>query len=258
MEDQLFIGLSENKYTDVRIDERFFPTRYVERLTEILRTNTSLTHLTLPLGEYYRSNPDIDPTPEFFDALRLHSLRWLSLSRIDPPSMRALLHFLETSCQLESLDLVGVNLDDSGCSELAASLAKNVGVTELDLSRNAIGDQGCEALVRCLTVNTLLKRLYLKMNHIGDAGASLLASHITQQHQLRVLNLADNKYGVESQAELMEALHHNGSIVHFTIDGRPSPDLPRLLERNTYNSDKKETTLFYFLFHRFKEVILKY
>ncbi|XP_022804753.1 NLR family CARD domain-containing protein 3-like [Stylophora pistillata] len=114
-------------------------------LTNILRTNTSMTKLDL------------------------------SLNKICDDGAAALADCLKEKKSLTDLSLSSNEIGDAGAAALAKCLKENKCLRTLDLDENNISEAGAAALAECVKENSSLEKLYLNGNILREAGAAALA-----------------------------------------------------------------------------------
>lgn len=151
---------------------------------------------------------------------------------------------LKTNTVLETLDLLGCDIDAAGFAALGAGLKVNMKLCELcltgnrgmqggfaifeamalhprleilSLSSNGMPSACFEAAGKALAVNKKLRILELKSNHCGDEGALWLAKGLTANLHLQELELGKNdvqRFGAQS---LFAALAGNQGLLSLNL-----------------------------------------
>lgn len=123
---------------------------------------------------------------------------------------------LQTCRNLKVLHLNENSIDAVGASAISRGLSsENCGLETLDLRGNNIGDSGAESLGNALKHNTSLKTLCLSMNHIGGPGLQAIASGLKDNNSLGTLTLLRNPLTVEGFVALVEALHSRNKTLKW-------------------------------------------
>ena len=102
----------------------------------------------------------------------------------------------------EKVDMVGMEIDASLCTELCRAFAISDTAKELNFAQNAIGDEGAEAVAAMMTSNLNIVSLNLSRNKIGSWGTIRLARSCRKHPALQSLNLSCNNIGDSGLVEL--------------------------------------------------------
>ncbi|XP_046690877.1 ribonuclease inhibitor-like isoform X2 [Silurus meridionalis] len=120
----------------------------------------------------------------------------------------------ELHLTVNTLDLSGNNLEDSGVKRLSALLENpECEVKDLRLYDCGVSDEGCAALASALRSNpSPLRDLDLSLNKVGDSGVKCLSAVLENPHcKLEILRLAYCVVSEEGCAALASALRSNPS-----------------------------------------------
>ncbi|XP_053540202.1 NACHT, LRR and PYD domains-containing protein 12 isoform X1 [Ictalurus punctatus] len=120
----------------------------------------------------------------------------------------------ELHLTVDTLDLTGSNLGDSGVKRLSALLENpQCKVKNLKLQCCRVSDEGCTALASALRSNpSHLRELYLSGNNLGDSGVKCLSAVLENPHcKLEILKLECRGVSDEGCAALTSALRSNPS-----------------------------------------------
>ncbi|KAF9556568.1 hypothetical protein EC968_008173 [Mortierella alpina] len=208
----------------------------IEDLAEILKTNSTLTSLSLEsnaIGD--------DGATALAEALKTNStLDTLDLrgNTIWFKGLLAFLELLQTNSTLTTLDLRTNKIGDSVAQALAESLKTDKTLTTLDLQHNSIGDHGAKELAEALRTNSTLTTLNLYSNSIGGDGAKELAEVVKTNSTLITLNLQYNSIGDDGANALAEALRTNSTLTSLNlhsdnIEGEGAKALAEALKTNS-------------------------
>lgn len=100
-------------------------------------------------------------------------------------------------------------------------------LTTVELLGEGIGDDGAEKLAHALKINTNVTELELEGNNIGPRGAACLAAAFkTSPALLRVLNLNDNRIGLNGVRYLHTALGGSTSLCVLCLGRNQIGDEP--------------------------------
>ncbi|KAM9733935.1 NLR family member X1 [Menidia menidia] len=88
---------------------------------------------------------------------------------------------IEPNCCINSLQLCGNPLQDSGCCSLLEALPENQSLTHLSLMHTGLGDLGALKLAESLHQQTGLQEINVAYNNIGDSAALALV-HACREH----------------------------------------------------------------------------
>ena len=110
--------------------------------------------------------------------------------------------------QLTVLTLHNTQLKDAGASYLAERIKSGWVVTDLDLGMNEISDSGCTDLAGSMaTPGNQLARLQLRLNRCRNDGAVALARALGDTNcKIKVLGLSSNVIGTAGLKSLMQAV----------------------------------------------------
>ena len=162
-------------------------------LSEVLESNTTLTHLRLSF--------DDEPTDP-----------------IGPSGASALARALSKNSTLKCLLLGQNSIEDEGAKRFADALQTNSTLTQLDIRENSIGASGTKAICKALQSNHVMTLLILAGNTIGDSGADALAGALqSPATQLSHLDLAHCKITSAGVESLAGALQTNRSLTYLGL-----------------------------------------
>ncbi|KAM9069959.1 protein NLRC5 isoform 2-T4 [Sarcophilus harrisii] len=130
----------------------------------------------------------------------------LSKNEFSVEGTRVLIGALEGKCQLRSLNLSFLQLDNLALSELAQRLQGMSLLQKLDLSHSGLSSESCFSLSDSLKDATNLKDLNLSHNKIEDAGVQHLSAILPKLLQLSKLDLSWNSISPAGGRTLAEAL----------------------------------------------------
>ncbi|XP_068963888.1 protein NLRC5 isoform X3 [Petaurus breviceps papuanus] len=130
----------------------------------------------------------------------------LSENEFSVEDTRMLMGALEGKCQLRSLNLSSLQLDDLALSVLTQRLRGMSLLQRLDLSNSGLSSIGCSYLSDSLKDATNLEDLNLSHNKIEDAGVQHLSAILPTLLQLRKINLSWNSISPAGGRRLAEAL----------------------------------------------------
>ena len=108
---------------------------------------------------------------------------------------------------------------NTGGEALADMLKTNTTITSLDLSWNAIRMESAVAFGESLAHNHTLKVLMLNYNTFGDSGTQHLGRALKTNKGLTTLDLTCNSMTPKSTTVLANALCHNSTLTKLTVDG---------------------------------------
>ncbi|XP_062895928.1 NACHT, LRR and PYD domains-containing protein 12-like isoform X2 [Mobula hypostoma] len=156
---------SECKIQKLWLDNVGLTDSAVEDLASALRTNQSLTELSLNDNKLGDSGVKLVSA-----ALR------------------------KPECKIQKLWLRNVGLTDSGAKDLDSALRTNPSLTELNLSGNKLGDSGVKLVSEALRNSECkIQKLWLQNVGLTDSGAKDLVSTLSTSPSLMELNLNDNE-----------------------------------------------------------------
>lgn len=133
---------------------------------------------------------------------------------VDDDGARALAEALSFNDTLLRVNLGGYKLGDEAAANLAASLRRNVSITDLDLSYNCLGGG---AIAFAIRDNRTIARLDLSGNYLGNGGAAAIAEGLRRNVSVRVLDLSRNQIGNDGARALADALLCNLTLVSLDL-----------------------------------------
>ena len=192
----------------------------VKSIYEALKTNSTLTHLTIT-DNYYR---DIGVNA-LAEALKVNkTLTYLDISNNISNNYNgddvviAIADALTHNTSLIKLYMRILLINDSKAKALANSLKINSTLTLLDISNNNIGDEGAEAFAEALKVNSTLTLLDISNNYINDAGAKAFAEALKVNSSLIELNLYGNAiYSSVTKKTIKKLLTSNKNLTEYEV-----------------------------------------
>ncbi|XP_040267128.1 ribonuclease inhibitor-like isoform X1 [Bufo bufo] len=132
----------------------------------------------------------------------------LSYNCLSGPHFSDLMEALSSpACRIETLCLVGNNLPDTSCIQLASVIRNNPSLKILDLSGNSLSGPHFSDLMKTLSSPTCrIEELLLADNDLPDTSCIQLASEIRNNPSLKILDLSGNSLSGPHFSDLMEAL----------------------------------------------------
>ncbi|XP_074854009.1 ribonuclease inhibitor-like [Carettochelys insculpta] len=161
---------SMNTCKTVRLDDCNLSASHCEDIGSVLRSNQSLTELTLNNNELGDSGVEL-----------------LCKGLMIP------------SCNLQKLSLQNCNITEACCKHLRSVLSTKQSLTELHLGDNKLRTSGVKMLCEGLMdPNCKLQKLQLEYCELTPDNCELLSSVLRTKSSLKVLNLSHNKLGDEA------------------------------------------------------------
>ena len=216
------------KLTGLTIDGSHIDESTVTALAKILKTNTSITTLTL-----FNNSLGTECIKDLADAITKSKITTLELARNDiraggtkvlasaiaksqitslvitedqigHEGAKALADAIPAS-KISKLKLAFCAIGNDGAIDLANSMPTS-GITELFLNGNGIGIEGGEALAKAIT-QSKINTLSLRGEHIGDKGTKVLAEalHGSKVANLELVCASFSQEGIASLADLINS-----------------------------------------------------
>jgi len=202
--------------TDVTLDSMCCMLENVESIAELLKENTTMTRLNLESDNIQQSGIKI-----IGEALMTNSTLTdlnLNLNHCGVNGTKSLCEMLKVNTSLNKLGLSMVGLEDEGVAIIAEALKANSALTELDLSDNGFGDEGAMKISESLVGNTTLTSLNLAGNLIRVQGGKKLADALLANQSLTELNLNSNKITKEEMKGISESLMNNSTVTKLGLE----------------------------------------
>eukprot|EP01124_Arcella_intermedia_P014887 TRINITY_DN21446_c0_g1_i1.p1 TRINITY_DN21446_c0_g1~~TRINITY_DN21446_c0_g1_i1.p1 ORF type:complete len:341 (-),score=76.95 TRINITY_DN21446_c0_g1_i1:59-1081(-) len=241
-----------------------------QKWAEFLRTNTTLTSLTLNVGREGGTDTDTCGmllaesllrntrimtvklrANDFHEKTALQFGRILAqnntLTHLDLSSNRiggetealgSIFRGLKASF-LKTLVLRDISLkgEETSVILLADSLKENKYLTRLDLFANSLGPTGCGLLANALKFNNVLRYLDLYGNSAGDAGAEEIGRMLKLNKALEELSLQCNGISETGMKEIAEGLAGNFTLKALNLAanclGKSEVEMKKMLLFNT-------------------------
>ncbi|PVD26454.1 hypothetical protein C0Q70_14131 [Pomacea canaliculata] len=135
---------------------------------------------------------------------------------LGPSEVKAMCDPLKANIQVQTLDLKGNWIQESGCHYVTKMMTDNISLSELVLSENKIGNQGVIALCAVLCRSDMICKLDLSGNSLGDSAAEAICDLLTKNSSLKHLFLKHNRFEQRAAFYFKHALSHN--ITLETLD----------------------------------------
>ncbi|XP_059109571.1 NACHT, LRR and PYD domains-containing protein 5 [Peromyscus eremicus] len=135
----------------------------------------------------------------------------LTMNPMEDSGMKLLCDALrEPMCHLQELELVGCQLTEDCCEDLACVITANKHLKSLDLGNNALGDVGVIALCKGLRhSDSSLKRLGLEACGLTSECCEALSLALSSNRRLASLNLIKNDFSTSGMLKLCSAFLHS-------------------------------------------------
>jgi Ran GTPase-activating protein (RanGAP) involved in mRNA processing and transport len=150
---------------------------------------------------------------------------------------------LKKNSSLKALMLSVNQFENSGASQLANALAENTSLEELGLASNGIEDAGIINILQSLINHPTLYHLDLghsistkvlgaKANKIAGEAIDQLKDFLQKNTSVLHFNLLGISLPKEKREEIITSLTQNQVIQYFSMNGKPSEEISKTLERN--------------------------
>lgn len=140
-----------------------------------------------------------------------------------------------TQYSLETLNLDGNNIGDSGAQELASMLVKNNSMKELHLNDNVIGDAGAKTLAQALAHNKHFKTLKLRGNKLDESTAKHFVPALLQNHMCNVDLIPESLNDMEEDhayGTLSSSREYHCAVKHLNeINDKEAPTATKAYEK---------------------------
>ncbi|GMF18823.1 unnamed protein product [Phytophthora lilii] len=217
----LSAGLARNGQSALESWDLEFKSLGVEgasAIAELLRTNTSLTTLTLSRNQI--GDAGVEKLAAGLSENAGATLKELHVTDvgISGAGLDALAPLLATeSCSLETLQL-SFNALDKATSKFFGALATNKSVKKLQLKECKLTDEHVAAFAAALKQNTTLVEIDMSDNDLTQAACASLAEGLRENKVLKVLRLGNNKCQDEGAVLLADVLAaHNTSLTYLEL-----------------------------------------
>lgn len=138
----------------------------------------------------------------------------ISQYTLDDPDFVKLCTALKYNQTLTALDFFCTNIS---VPNLARALEVNQGIESLSIIGSNIDKEGAEALAAALKVNRVINCLTLNLCAFGSEGAKVLAAVLKDNPNITDINFVDNDIGDEGAVALAKALEGNNTIRTFLL-----------------------------------------
>ena len=119
----------------------------------------------------------------------------------------------DSGAELESLRLVGNQLEPEEVATIADALGEHAALTNLHIGLNNVSTVGAEALGSALTNNTVVKKLSLSRTDMRNAGALAMSEMLRRNSALQDVNLEMNDITTAGISAISGALMEN-TVLH--------------------------------------------
>jgi len=215
----------------------------VEQLAHSLKRNKTLVNLNLAFNEFHdKGAKDIAKALEFNVTLVELDLGY---NKIGNEGARALGEALKINHTLTFLRLNGCDIGNRGAAELAFGLKQNLALKTLLLQDNVIESKGAQVLSSMIRYNKALSKLLLGLNKIPLEGVNAILGalsvnttlkkidlegnlklyqrrlefYTTKGCHLTLLNLGNNKLGVENLKTIIKLIKNNKTLTTLNLKG---------------------------------------
>ncbi|XP_069805999.1 NACHT, LRR and PYD domains-containing protein 3-like [Dendropsophus ebraccatus] len=163
------------------------------------------------------------------------SLKKLDLSgnRLSGPPFSDLMAALSSpDCRIEELLLVGNNLENNSCTNLASGIRNNYSLKKLFLSENRLSGPHFSDLMDALSSPACrIVELHLSRNDLSNSSCIQLASGIKNNQSLKILVLSGNRLSGPHFSALVDALSSPDCRIeelHLADNDLPDDSCPQL------------------------------
>jgi Ran GTPase-activating protein (RanGAP) involved in mRNA processing and transport/Flp pilus assembly protein TadD len=248
---QKFIGLEEIKIifdalsagqksiSEIDLSKNNMSDEAIERLTDFLKINPSLTKLNLNsvklsnrgliiLIDVFKNNQQIteidfsdndisDEGAEFLaEFLKTNqTLKKLNIkgNKITSKGLRSLDEALKANSSLDNLDFI-FNINAESLTELSRFFSNK---KALDFQSQRFGDQGAIALANILKDNQIINKVNLYFNSIGEKGVLALSTALKSNSSLFNLDLTLNTLSDIAIKSLCESIKYNHGLINLSL-----------------------------------------
>ena len=127
---------------------------------------------------------------------------------------------IKSNLQIQSFEIVNMNIGKEVANDLAAVLVHNTDLQELYLNDNKLESVlAVDEIAAVLSHNTELKVLELGDNNLQSAGAIKIAKALHNNENLIFINLRNNNIREDAADDIAAVLSHNTKLQAFTLGG---------------------------------------
>lgn len=195
-------------------------------LITILQSSRYLRYLTFNLY-YYKMSLDSEVIQQIFTALKNNKtpLQLLNLKYLNPinkESTLILVEFLKSNDSLVELNLSGCGLEDELVALIVQALSQSPArINKLDLSGNYIGEKTINAFASWIekpycTLESLF--IHNRCNYKTSVDVMPILDAIGINHSLLVVNLGVHTELLNSQADLIDVLAQNSTLIELRFE----------------------------------------
>jgi len=200
-------------------------------LMDALKTNTSVTSITLPRLNAVASS--------IADVLLVNTtLRYIYFGKCASygKGMVEFANSLKINTSVTDVDFGERNTES--IVALADALKVNSTITNVNLSRNIMTALGMRQIAEALEINSTVARVYMGDCHLDCSDLSLLADALKVNTSITSIDLSRNEYGLDRMHILSEALTINSTLtsIRFTDHVFLVEEMKQLAAMLTFNT----------------------
>lgn len=212
------------------VEVSFKKVKQGEAFAEVLKTNRSLSSLSIVLKDKLDAESRITIAHHIVDALK-HNTK-LEKLRFHANSDEGAIVIAESLANLANTTIkefsVNCNLTDKGAHELALVVENNPVLVEIVIGQNQVSDDGARKIAQALATNHTIKSFsFLDNTTLSDDGAKAFARAIAVNDSLTSMHVFGSNIGNEGKKSLLGALKAN-----YTLSSLAFPELNSNTELN--------------------------